>query len=127
MVATVSSFFAPRVGTLRSPGRVSGARTKKRPLVVASFRERPHENKVTTPSTRTRAVSSDRGGVPSLLPNLEDLAKPFVRAKTTLNEGIASFYDESSGLWEEQWGEHMHHGYYPGDWTEPTTPRHRWT
>ena len=113
MVATVSSFFAPRVGTLRSPGRVSGARTKKRPLVVASFRERPHENKVTTPSTRTRAVSSDRGGVPSLLPNLEDLAKPFVRAKTTLNEGIASFYDESSGLWEEQWGEHMHHGYYP--------------
>ena len=113
MAATVSSFFAPRVGTLRSPGRVSGARTKKRPLVVASFRERPHEKKVTTPSTRTRAVSSDRGGVPSLLPNLEDLAKPFVRAKTTLNEGIASFYDESSGLWEEQWGEHMHHGYYP--------------
>jgi tocopherol O-methyltransferase len=47
------------------------------------------------------------------LPNLEDLAKPFVRAKASLNEGIASFYDESSGLWEEQWGEHMHHGFYP--------------
>ena len=74
-----------------------------------------------------RGVERPCGGVPSLLPNLEDLAKPFVRAKTTLNEGIASFYDESSGLWEEQWGEHMHHGYYPGDWTEPTTPRHRWT
>lgn len=29
-----------------------------------------------------------------------------------LNEGIANFYDESSGLWEDMWGEHMHHGYY---------------
>lgn len=28
----------------------------------------------------------------------------------TLNEGIARFYDESSGLWESMWGEHMHHG-----------------
>lgn len=27
-----------------------------------------------------------------------------------LQEGIATFYDESSGLWEEMWGEHMHHG-----------------
>lgn len=30
----------------------------------------------------------------------------------SLNEGIANFYDESSGLWESMWGEHMHHGYY---------------
>ena len=112
MFVTASSVFAPRVGAFGAP--VSGARAKKRPaLVVASFREIPDKKKVTTPSTRTRAVSSDRGGVPSLLPNLEDLAKPFVRAKASLNEGIASFYDESSGLWEEQWGEHMHHGYYP--------------
>ena len=29
-----------------------------------------------------------------------------------LNAGIASFYDESSSLWESVWGEHMHHGYY---------------
>lgn len=27
-----------------------------------------------------------------------------------LKQGIATFYDESSGLWEEMWGEHMHHG-----------------
>jgi hypothetical protein len=27
-----------------------------------------------------------------------------------LKEGIAAFYDESSGLWENVWGEHMHHG-----------------
>ena len=30
-----------------------------------------------------------------------------------MNQGIANFYDESSGLWEQMWGEHMHHGYYP--------------
>lgn len=29
-----------------------------------------------------------------------------------LNDGIAAFYDRTSGLWEEQWGEHMHHGFY---------------
>ena len=33
--------------------------------------------------------------------------------KAPLNQGIANFYDESSGLWEQMWGEHMHHGYYP--------------
>ena len=33
--------------------------------------------------------------------------------QSVLNEGIANFYDESSGLWESMWGEHMHHGYYP--------------
>ncbi len=32
-----------------------------------------------------------------------------------MNKGIAGFYDESSGLWERMWGEHMHHGYYPRD------------
>jgi tocopherol O-methyltransferase len=29
-----------------------------------------------------------------------------------LNEGIRTFYDESSSLWESVWGEHMHHGFY---------------
>lgn len=29
-----------------------------------------------------------------------------------LKDGIAQFYDESSEIWEEIWGEHMHHGYY---------------
>ncbi|KAK9061350.1 hypothetical protein SSX86_018531 [Deinandra increscens subsp. villosa] len=29
-----------------------------------------------------------------------------------LKKGIAEFYDESSGLWENIWGEHMHHGFY---------------
>ncbi|BBN03783.1 tocopherol O-methyltransferase [Marchantia polymorpha subsp. ruderalis] len=34
------------------------------------------------------------------------------RTVPELNEGIANFYNESSGIWEEVWGEHMHHGYY---------------
>jgi len=30
----------------------------------------------------------------------------------SLNQRIQEFYDASSGLWEEVWGEHLHHGYY---------------
>jgi tocopherol O-methyltransferase len=33
----------------------------------------------------------------------------------TLQEKIQRFYDTSSGLWEQVWGEHMHHGYYGPD------------
>jgi tocopherol O-methyltransferase len=36
----------------------------------------------------------------------------------TLQQQIQRFYDASSGLWEEVWGEHMHHGYYGADGTE---------
>lgn len=36
----------------------------------------------------------------------------------TLQQQIQQFYDASSGLWEEVWGEHMHHGYYGADGTE---------
>ncbi|XVE62333.1 hypothetical protein DITRI_Ditri06bG0109600 [Diplodiscus trichospermus] len=32
-----------------------------------------------------------------------------------LQDGISEFYDQSSGLWEDIWGDHMHHGFYdPG-------------
>jgi len=31
---------------------------------------------------------------------------------TALYQKIQRFYDASSGLWEQIWGEHMHHGYY---------------
>ncbi len=30
----------------------------------------------------------------------------------TLSKQIQKFYDASSGIWEQTWGEHMHHGYY---------------
>jgi tocopherol O-methyltransferase len=34
---------------------------------------------------------------------------------STLSQRIQTFYDASSGLWEQIWGEHMHHGYYGAD------------
>lgn len=36
---------------------------------------------------------------------------------STLYRQIQQFYDASSGLWEQIWGEHMHHGYYGADGT----------
>jgi tocopherol O-methyltransferase len=38
-----------------------------------------------------------------------------------LKSGIANFYDESSEIWLDVWGEHMHHGYYPS----PTYSNHQ--
>ena len=38
-----------------------------------------------------------------------------VRGDVALKAGIARFYDQSSGLWERVWGEHMHHGHYGAD------------
>jgi tocopherol O-methyltransferase len=37
---------------------------------------------------------------------------------STLYQQIQQFYDASSGLWEQVWGEHMHHGYYGVDGSE---------
>ena len=33
----------------------------------------------------------------------------------TLNQRIQEFYDRSTALWLDTWGEHMHHGYYGAD------------
>lgn len=33
---------------------------------------------------------------------------------SNLSQQIQQFYDASSSLWEQIWGEHMHHGYYGG-------------
>ncbi len=40
-----------------------------------------------------------------------------------LNQQIQEFYDASSGLWEQVWGEHMHHGYYGADGSLPKDRR----
>ena len=37
-----------------------------------------------------------------------------MQTQTNLHKRIAQFYDQSSGLWEAVWGEHMHHGYWYG-------------
>lgn len=41
----------------------------------------------------------------------------------SLEQRIAQFYDASSGLWEQTWGEHMHHGYYGPDGRQPKQRR----
>ena len=41
----------------------------------------------------------------------------------TLSQQIQQFYDASSSLWEEIWGEHMHHGYYGHDGKEQKNRR----
>ncbi|PHN07112.1 methyltransferase domain-containing protein [Flavilitoribacter nigricans] len=33
----------------------------------------------------------------------------------SLNDRIRKFYDESTNLWLDTWGEHMHHGHYGSD------------
>ncbi len=35
-----------------------------------------------------------------------------------LTQRIQQFYDDSSDLWEQVWGEHMHHGYYGPNGTQ---------
>lgn len=42
---------------------------------------------------------------------------------STIKQRIQRFYDASSGLWEEIWGEHMHHGHYGADGTLPKERR----
>lgn len=37
---------------------------------------------------------------------------------TSSYAGIASFYNQSTYLWEKTWGQHMHHGYYGKDGRE---------
>jgi len=40
-----------------------------------------------------------------------------IQMNSTLYQQIQQFYDSSSGLWEQIWGEHLHHGYYGPDGT----------
>jgi tocopherol O-methyltransferase len=54
--------------------------------------------------------------VPTILPK-EFFMPP------SLQRRIQQFYDASSGLWEQVWGEHMHHGYYGPDGTIPKERR----
>jgi hypothetical protein len=35
------------------------------------------------------------------------------RSVSELKKGIAGFYDSTTGVWLDVWGDHLHHGYYP--------------
>lgn len=43
---------------------------------------------------------------------LDEKHKKIHKRDNELKLGIATFYDQSSSIWLEVWGEHMHHGYY---------------
>jgi len=58
-------------------------------------------------------------GVTSAVRRVRDSILSKERTRKDLKIGIAGFYDRSSKLWEDVWGEHMHHGYYiPEDRTD---------
>lgn len=42
----------------------------------------------------------------------QQISSPY-NVDSELKKGIAKFYDQSSGIWLDVWGEDMHHGYYP--------------
>lgn len=58
-------------------------------------------------------------GLSATLQRVKDTLQGKERSREDLKIGIAGFYDRSSKLWENVWGEHMHHGYYiPEDRTD---------
>lgn len=71
----------------------------------------------TTPPSTTSTTSLH--GIGSTLSRVRDSLTSKERTREELKIGIAGFYDRSSQLWEDVWGEHMHHGYYvPEDRTD---------
>ena len=59
-----------------------------------------------------RRPSTSLFGIRSTLARARDSIFSKERSDADLKDGIAFFYDRSSKLWEDVWGEHMHHGYY---------------
>lgn len=71
-------------------------------------------------ATKSRSSTTSLSmGLVSGVKRVRDSLLSKERSKEDLKIGIAGFYDRSSQLWEEVWGEHMHHGYYiPADRTD---------
>jgi ubiquinone/menaquinone biosynthesis C-methylase UbiE len=76
---------------------------------------------ITTSSSTTSSTPSTSSSSTSLhvVGRIRDSILSRPRTDKDLKIGIAGFYDRSSRLWEDVWGEHMHHGYYiPPDRTD---------
>mmetsp|Transcript_12673 Transcript_12673/g.26963 ORF Transcript_12673/g.26963 Transcript_12673/m.26963 type:complete len:363 (+) Transcript_12673:84-1172(+) len=97
--------------------------TGERPDIVSSFSSR---QPLSISSRGNNANDADAGatstslfGVRSTVRRARDSLLSRERTDADLKDGIAFFYDRSSKLWEDVWGEHMHHGYYvPEDRTD---------
>jgi len=63
-------------------------------------------------SSSTPASPAPRKGFLGLLDKVNPLKFREFGVGNELKDGIAAFYDESTGIWEEVWGDHLHHGYY---------------
>ena len=64
-------------------------------------------------------------GVGSAVRRARDSLLSRERSREDLKIGIAGFYDRSSKLWEDVWGEHMHHGVSIALWGVGTPRWHR--
>lgn len=74
-----------------------------------------HQQPHTSSTTSLEMAVSLRKGASRIIDSLTNKE----RSREDLKIGIAGFYDRSSQLWEQVWGEHMHHGYYvPADRTD---------
>ena len=90
-----SSAFRPTLGLFTMPNYSSRSSTTR-----------------TFSTTEKNENSTERSGVTSFLRRIKDSLTSKERSRKDLKIGIAGFYDRSSKLWEDVWGEHMHHGYY---------------
>ncbi|KAJ8771362.1 hypothetical protein K2173_026539 [Erythroxylum novogranatense] len=62
----------------------------------------------------------------SRVPALTTNASTTGSDRNVLKKGIAELYDESSGIWEDIWGDHMHHGFYdPSSQASGSLAHHR--
>lgn len=87
-------------------GLLSFARTN--PIVASKPLALIGSARSTTLFTPLRVSGSNSGGRRGMM-------AMNAAATDSLQKGIAEFYDESSGVWEDIWGDHMHHGFYePG-------------
>ncbi len=83
---------------------------------VVSFTKLSSTNSI---QTSARNGGTSLFGVRSAVGRVRDSLLSRERTDKDLKDGIAFFYDRSSKLWEDVWGEHMHHGYYiPEDRTD---------
>jgi tocopherol O-methyltransferase len=70
-------------------------------------------------TAKSTTTTTSLSGIRSSISRISDSLRSRERSREDLKIGIAGFYDRSSQLWEEVWGEHMHHGYYvPSDRTD---------
>ena len=62
------------------------------------------------PPAASKRPDTQLFGVGSAVRRARDSLLSRERSREDLKIGIAGFYDRSSKLWEDVWGEHMHHG-----------------